>query len=143
MSNISKTNRASDSRLEDGMIQIVRRSPLDGFQPVLGCLWSDFDEKFRKMLLRPRTTPGTAKIQDLYIMTIQMHGVHVGDVIQMIQIRSNRVDSPDPASDRFWRGGVLFLAKTCRYAPKDGESACFTPEVQFLKLTEISPKNVT
>ena len=95
------------------------------------------------MLLRPHTTPRTAKIWVLGIVTIQMHGVHVGDVIQMIQIRSNRVDSPDPASDRFWREGVLFLAKTCRYAPKDVESACLIAEVQFLKLTEISPKNVT
>ena len=72
-----------------------------------------------------------------------MHGVQVGDVVQIIQIGSNGFDPSESPGVEFWRESVLFLAKTCRYAPKDVESACLIAEVQFLKLTEISPKNVT
>ena len=74
MSDITYTNRVSDSRLEDGKIQIVGRGGVNCFELVLGRLWSDFDEKFRKMLLRPHTTPGTAKIWVFGMVTIQMHG---------------------------------------------------------------------
>ena len=57
MSDMTYSKEVSALRLEGGLIQIVRRGGENCFELELGGLWSDFDAEFRKMLLRPPTTP--------------------------------------------------------------------------------------